>query len=107
MKGTPYYDMARDAGYKGDEAEQMAAALEADHRKLMQLQEPQMSAAEEIERLGQIAARAQMAYDRALKVEKDAIEARRGAYEAWENARTNLDQSVHAFVQSKVSSEVS
>lgn len=39
MKGTPYYDMARDAGYKGAEAEQMAAALEADHRKLMQLQE--------------------------------------------------------------------
>lgn len=41
MKGSPYYDMARDLGYKGDEALQMARALEADHRKLMELEDRQ------------------------------------------------------------------
>lgn len=33
-RGTPYYSMARDAGCRhGDEAEQMAAAIEADQRR--------------------------------------------------------------------------
>lgn len=38
-KGSPYYDAALDAGYRGEEAEQMAAAIEEEHRMEHERQE--------------------------------------------------------------------
>ena len=46
-----YDDMAHDAGYQGDEAHEMAQALEQDHRKLIEQQDAER---EEQERQAQI-----------------------------------------------------
>ena len=61
LKGTPYYDMARDAGAsKGKEAEQMAQMIYEDQRRAereawieKQLQQAQQAEAEHMTRLEQ------------------------------------------------------
>ena len=49
MKGTPWYDMALDAGMRGEEAEQMAQmiAAEAEYEAARQAEHEQQMAEEE------------------------------------------------------------